>query len=77
MNLPIYTSYENLTEKKLLEITWCTSEGIERNDKGEITTVWLYADDANPTDALVGANKAWENYFKRLRTLSGLVEKYT
>jgi hypothetical protein len=70
MNLPIYSKYKGMTEKKLLAIAWNDPDGIKRDEKGEINMVFLYNDGTNPKkDA-----KHWEEYFKKIKLLSAFEE---
>ena len=76
MDLPIYTAYKGLTEKKLLEIAWHPTNGVKRDENNQIFQVMLYNDGLNPMNQ--GGKDVpllWENYFKKLKLLSKLKQK--
>lgn len=77
LDLPVYTKYQRVTEKLLLELVDDDDSGaIQRNDKGEIEKVFLYNDGTNPVNQSSDKPKLWENYFKKLQKLSKLkIEK--
>lgn len=71
-NLPIYTKYRGLTERKLIQLAAREGEAIRRNEKGEIIAVWLYNDGTNPTNNNSKTNPFWDIYWKKLEVLSKL-----
>lgn len=75
LDLPVYTKYQRVTEKLLLDIV-DDEHAIQRNDKGEIVKIFLYNDGTNPVNQSSDKPKLWENYFKKLQRLSKLkIEK--
>ena len=71
--IPLYTEYKNLTEKKLISLAY-GENGIQRNEKGEINRIYFYNDSLNP----IGNNankKLWTNYFSIIEELSKLEKK--
>ena len=71
--MPVYTKYQKITEKLLLEIADSDDAGaIQRNDKGEIEKIFLYNDGTNPVNQSSDKPKLWENYFAKLQRLSKL-----
>lgn len=75
LDLPVYTKYQRVTEKLLLDIVDYEHE-IHRNDKGEIVKIFLYNDQTNPVNQSSDKPILWENYFKKLKRLSKLkIEK--
>jgi hypothetical protein len=72
-DLPIFTKYKNVTEKKLLEIGKSDDpESIYRNNKGEIYRVYLYNDATNPVNQMKDVPELWERYFYKIKLLSKL-----
>ncbi|PKK35288.1 hypothetical protein BWI96_17275 [Siphonobacter sp. SORGH_AS_0500] len=72
MELPIYTKYKGITERKLKALAWEDPAGIHRNDKGDIIQVWFYNDGLNPSNDL----KYWNDYILKLKILATfLVDK--
>ncbi|MCL1665577.1 hypothetical protein M2T78_15020 [Elizabethkingia ursingii] len=72
---PIYTKYNGLTEKLLLEISFDGEKGVRRNSNGEIEIVFLYNDGTNPSSGYDSKNdeeKMWIEYFQRLKKVSKL-----
>lgn len=72
LSLPIYTRYRGLTERILLKIAARDGEAIKRNEKGEITEVWLYNDATNPMNQTSNKNSFWKPYWEKLEILSKL-----
>lgn len=68
-DVPIYTKYKKLTEKVLIEIAH-SPDGVQRNDKGEITKVFFYNDASNPVNQSKDKEELWNQYFDKLRKLS-------
>lgn len=66
-DLPVYTKYKNVTESLLLNVAW-GNEGVQRNELGEIDTVFLYNDSTNPQSK----PKFWTDYFNKIKLLSKL-----
>ncbi|MDE5430725.1 hypothetical protein [Elizabethkingia meningoseptica] len=72
---PIYTKYNGLTEKLLLEISFDGEKGVRRNSNGEIETVFLYNDGkktSSGSDSKNDEEKMWTEYFQRLKKVSKL-----
>lgn len=65
---PVFNQYETLTEAKILKLAWSDTEGVKRNDEGEICMFWLYNDATNPKDK----PKYWNDYFEKIKILSQL-----
>jgi hypothetical protein len=70
-DLPVYTKYEKITEKFLLEIADSEYE-IHHNEKGEIIKVFLYDDGTNPINQPKEKKHLWDSYFDKLKKLSRL-----
>lgn len=71
MNLPIYTTYKGLTEKKLLSVAWSDPDGVRRDEEGKINMIFLYNDGTNP----MNNPKCWDEYFKKIKFLSSVKEE--
>lgn len=71
LDLPVYTKYQRVTEKFLLELVDDASD-IQRNEKGEIEKIFLYKDGTNPVNQSSDKPELWENYFKKLQRLAKL-----
>lgn len=67
-DLPIRTQYQGLTEKILLQVCHDPEGGIQRDDGGLITMVFLYSDRSNPTND----GKQWQQYFEKIKLLGTL-----
>ena len=67
---PIYTSYKNLDEKRLLKIAG-DEKYVKRGDSGQIYLVFLYDDSSNPKNN----SSAWDTYFDKIKLLASLDEK--
>lgn len=70
-DIPVYTKYERLTDKFLIELAG-GSGGVQRNEKGEINRVFFYDDGTNPVNQSKDKKELWENYFEKLKKLSKL-----
>ena len=75
-DLPLYTFYAGISEKFLLSVGWNEDEAIVRNKDGEIIKVYLYNDRLNPRNQAVDNPVLWQQYFDKLRLLSGMERKY-
>jgi hypothetical protein len=71
-NLPVYTKYKGITEKILLSVATRDGDGIRRDEKGEIYSVWLYNDATNPMNQSSKINPYWKEYWNKLQILSKL-----
>lgn len=69
--LPVYTKYNRITEDFLVGLA-DDKNAIHRNDKGEIVKVFLYDDGSNPVNQSSDKPALWNNYFSKLKKLSGL-----
>ncbi|WP_395045981.1 hypothetical protein [Flavobacterium sp.] len=69
--VPIYTKYKRLTEKVLIEIAHGT-DGVQRNDKGEINKVFFYDDASNPVNQSKDKKELWDEYFDKLKNFQNL-----
>lgn len=67
---PIYTKYQRLTEKLLLEVAHHPTKGISRNEAGEIVKVFFYDDRSNPVNQKTDSAAIWNEYFAKLKRLS-------
>ncbi|MDQ2720357.1 MAG: hypothetical protein M3Z26_11445 [Bacteroidota bacterium] len=65
-DMSIYTKYQRLTEKFLIDIAH-SPEGIQRNEKDEINRIFLYNDGTNPVNQSTNQKDLWDNYFNKLR----------
>lgn len=73
---PIYTKFNGLTEKFLIEIAFHPVKGVIRDENGKIRTIFLYNDVSNPTNQSNGQEElTWNLYFEKLRKLSKLKRK--
>lgn len=62
---PIHTKYSGVTELRLMKLG--TSENyIQRDEKGEIHTLFLYDDNTNPSLNAEG----WDMYLEKIKLLS-------
>lgn len=68
---PIYTKYKGLTDKVLIELAH-SEDAVRRNEKNEITTIFLYNDRLNPTNQQKDEPELWNSYFDKLKRLSKL-----
>lgn len=68
---PIYTKYSKLTEKKLLEIAG-SADMVNYDSEGKIYRVFLY-DDGSVPSRKNPSKKDWDNYFEKIKMLSGLI----
>lgn len=66
---PVYTKYAGLTEKKILEVF--ESDLIRRAEDGRLIMIFLYDDNTNPTNN----SRYWNNYFEKIKFLSGFSVK--
>jgi hypothetical protein len=66
-DMPLYTSYPNLTETLLKKIAW-GEDGIKRDENGNIKMVFLYGGGHHPRLGI----PQQENYFQRILLLSEL-----
>jgi len=71
LELPIYTKYKRLTNSFLSDLAHSES-GIERNNKGDIVTVFLYNDKTNPINRTKNVKSLWDDYFEKIEKLSKL-----
>lgn len=71
---PIYTKYNRLTEKFLMDVAY-DENGIQRNEKGEIYRVYFYNDKTNPVNQSPEKKELWDDYFEKLKKLSKLSKK--
>ena len=71
LGLPIYTKYKRVSEKLLLEIAHDES-GIQRDEEGNIATVFLYNDGNNPMNQSREKEELWNDYFTKLKKLAKL-----
>lgn len=70
--LPIYTKYEKLSLKFLMELAE-SEDRIGRDESGKIVKVFLYNDGTNPTNSYNdNTSKLWDRYFEKLRLLAKL-----
>jgi hypothetical protein len=67
LDLPVFTAYNKMTEKVLIELA---PEFERRNvdGNGNIITIWLYGDATNP----MNYPKEWKTYFEKIKILSQL-----
>ena len=70
-HLPINTKYPNVTEKLLTSLI-DENTSVEKDDKGNITRIFLYDDGTNPVNVRVSKDIAWDKYFEKIKILSGL-----
>lgn len=63
-NLPIYTAYMGLTQKKLLELAYHKERGVFRDPAGKINQILLYDD---RVDRRSGG--MWTSYFEKIKML--------
>ncbi|MCX6216512.1 hypothetical protein [Spirosoma sp.] len=75
LDLPLYTKYEALTDKKLLAIADNDPKRIKRDEGGKICMVWLYDTGTNPMNQTKGHLnlQLWNKYFQKLKLLSKLL----
>ncbi len=64
--LPIYTPYKGLGEKKLFALGYDGEDAVRRNDTGEIVKVFFYNDQFNPVDY----PSYWPDYIQKIKSLS-------
>lgn len=66
--LPVYTKYKSMREDFLLKLSYDGENGVKRDEKGEIISVWLYNDRTNPqsNDTI----EYWDKYFEKIRALA-------
>jgi hypothetical protein len=69
-NIPIYTEYKGITEKKLLEIAG-NEKFVMRDTAGKINRIFLYDDRTNPQSS----NEYWNDYFSKIKLLSRFERK--
>ncbi|MDR6546668.1 hypothetical protein J2810_002774 [Chryseobacterium rhizosphaerae] len=75
---PIYTKYNSITEKLLLELSFDGEKGVRRDSSGKIEKVFLYDDGTNPSSGYDSKNeeeKMWNDYFQKLKKISELRRK--
>jgi hypothetical protein len=70
-DIPIHTAYEGLTEKLLLAVTWDDKDGVQRDDNGQINSVFFYNDRSNPANN----PQMWPEYFEKIKLLANLTVK--
>ncbi len=68
--MPIYTKYKGLTEKKILDIIKDTGS-LKRDENGRIVRIFLYNDTTNPTNN----PKYWNDYFEKIKKFSAFEKK--
>jgi len=71
LDMPIYTKYKAVSQRMLNEIAH-SEDGIERNENGDITKVFLYNDGTNPVNLYENKSEMWNEYFFKLVKLSSL-----
>src|SRR6478752_2228555 len=72
LGLPIYTKYEKLSPKLLLELAE-SEDHIGRDQSGKIVKIFLYDDGSNPTNTYNNnTGKLWDKYFEKLKKLGKL-----
>lgn len=71
-NTSIHTKYKKVTDKLLTGLAWDSEHGIQRNEKGEITKIFLYNDGSNPRNQSKDKKELWDSYFDKLKQLSSL-----
>jgi hypothetical protein len=64
--IPVYTKYRNLTEKKLKKIAYDDGDSIRFDSKGNINIIFLYNDKSNPQSS----PEYWPEYLNRIKLLS-------
>lgn len=67
---PVYTKYKGLTENAILKIIK-DPDRIQRNDEGEIVSVFFYYDKTNPQSS----PKYWNDYFEIIKAFSKFDKK--
>ena len=72
MDLPVYTSYKNISESLLIELAHHKEGGIQRDDEGNIKKVFLYNDQTNPVNQSKDNQVLWNEYFEKIKKLSKL-----
>lgn len=71
LDLPVYTKYQAVSKKLLLELADDDSS-IHRDENGNVTTVFLYDDGTNPMNLLDKKKDLWKKYFHKLEKLAEL-----
>lgn len=83
-DIPVWTKYKALTEKKLLSFSHGgkgggIGEGVERDSNGKICKVWFYHDGTNPANYTKQKNTettiVWNRYFEVIKELSKLIQE--
>lgn len=73
-DLPINTSYKNVSDRFLSEIVDDPLR-IQRDSDGKIYRIFLYDDGTNPMNQSRDSKKLWDSYFEKLKKLSKLKVK--
>lgn len=68
---PIYAKYSKLTDKKLQEIAG-SENMIDYDSDGKIFRIYLY-DDGSVPSRKNPSKKDWDNYFEKIKMLSGFM----
>lgn len=71
LEMPIYTKYKGISEKKLLLLADKDSS-LQRDENGKICRLFLYDDGTNPMNQSRKNKALWMKYFKKIETLSEL-----
>ena len=71
LDLPVYSKYKRISDKTLIELADDESS-IQRNESGEITTIFLYHDGTNPMNQSRESSLLWNKYMDKLKRLSRL-----
>ena len=71
LDLPVYTKYKTVSEKLLNELA-DDETNLQRDEKGNITKVFLYKDSSNPMNQRPEKRELWAKYFQKLEQLSKL-----
>ncbi len=69
---PFYTRYKGITETILSEMAWDDKYGIEKDENGVITKVYLYHDGTNPMNLTEHSENLWKQYWDKLEILCKL-----
>lgn len=70
-DIPYNTRYSGLTDIILLDL----AEDFERDESNQITKIYFYSDNTNPTAQNYESDAVWNKYFNKIRTLSKLKVK--
>lgn len=67
--LPLFTKYQKLTEKFLLDLA-DRPDTVKRGEDGKINLVWFYDDGSNPTNQPKDSKIVWDRYFDKIKKIS-------